>query len=186
MAMHVGNTMTVDTKMQTISQNIVELMDPDLYDDSIDKAKILVLQKYDSKLINAVSTKLWQRESGRNVELSGEELKAAQALEKILTDNGIEVTPGNINIYLQKGFKDLAKVSSVYQLIEGSNVTSLVRELQDMLMPTGEVAAIFGEMGEEFRPQSGVLALSEDMDFLEQLIAKAEKNDLLSGSDEEK
>ncbi|MBP5656644.1 hypothetical protein J6X15_03620 [Candidatus Saccharibacteria bacterium] len=181
-----GSVLTVDTKLQTMSQNIVELMDPDLYDDPMDKTKIKLLMKYEPKMINGVATKLWMRESGKSVTFSAEEIEVAQILEAMLTSNGIELTPDNINKHLQRGFKDLGKIAAAYKMIESSNIAEVVGELQSMLMPSDEVAEIFAELGEEFEPHSGVMALSADIEFLEGIVMKAEKADLLSGDEEEK
>ncbi|MCR5572961.1 MAG: hypothetical protein K6F57_04300 [Candidatus Saccharibacteria bacterium] len=182
----VGSVLTVDTKLQTISQNIVELMDPDLYDDPMDKTKIKLLMNHEPKMINGVATKLWMRESDKSVTFSAEEAEVAQILETMLVGNGIELTPENINKHLQRGFKDLSKIAAAYKMIESSNISEIVGDLQDMLMPSGEVAEIFAELGEEFQPHSGILALSADIEFLESIVMKAEKADMLSGDEEEK
>ncbi len=181
----VGNTSTVDARLQNISQNIRELMDPDLYDDLIDKAKIDLLRRYGSKKINSVAAKMWQRQNGKSIDFTAEEEEIASGLGQMLTENGIELSSKSINEHLQKGFKDLGMIFAAYEVIETSNIDEKVFELQDLLIPRGEILTIFQEMGEEFKPHSGVLALSADIAFLENLVAKAEKKGLLSGDIEE-
>ena len=181
----VGNTSTVDARLQNISQNIRELMDPDLYDDPIDKAKIDLLRRYGSKKINSVAAKMWQRQNGKNIDFTAEEEEIASGLGQMLTENGIELSSKSINEHLQRGFKDLGKIFAAYEVIETSNIDEMIFELQDLLMPRGEILTILQEMGEEFKSHSGVLALSADIAFLENLVAKAEKKGSLSGDIEE-
>ena len=178
----VGGMSTIDVKLQNLCSNIEELADPDLYGTTMDKAKVRLISQYSPRTINKVSTALWLREAkGREPIFSEDEVTLADELEKLLADEGIEFTPENIQKYLQQGFKELGPVVKTLALIDERDVRGKVAKLQDMLAPTGEVAAIFGELGEEFRPESGVFALNADLEFLRSIIAKGEKVGALSG-----
>ena len=178
----VGGVSTIDVRLQNLKGNIEELADPDLYDNAMDKAKVAIISQYSPKMIGKVATALWQKEAkGRELAFNETETALADELIKLLVDAKLEVTPENIQKYLQQGFKELGPVAKTLTLIRESDVTKKVAELQDMLVPQGEVAAIFGELGEQFRPESGVLALNADLEFLDSIVSKGKKNGAFSG-----
>ena len=178
----VGSVSTIDVRLQNLKGNIEELADPDLYDDAMDKAKVAIISQYSPKMIGKVATALWQKEAkGRELAFNETETALADELIKLLVDAKLEVTPENIQKYLQQGFKELGPVAKTLSLIRESDVTKKVAELQDMLVPQGEVAAIFGELGEQFRPESGVLALNADLEFLDSIVSKGKKKGAFSG-----
>lgn len=178
----VGSVSTVDVRLQDLKGNIEELVDPDLYDNAMDRAKVAIIGRYPPKMIGKVATALWQREAkGGEPAFSETETALADELIKLLADAELEVTPENIQKYLQQGFKELGPVAKTLALIRESDVTKKVAELQDMLIPQGEVATIFGELGEQFRPKSGVLALNADLEFLDGIVSKGKKNGAFSG-----
>lgn len=178
----VGGVSTIDVRLQNLKGNIEELADPDLYDDAMDKAKVAIISQYSPKMIGKVATALWQKEAkGREPAFNETETALADELIKLLVDAKLEVTPENIQKYLQQGFKELGPVAKTLTLIRESDVTKKVAELQDMLVPQGEVAAIFGELGEQFRPESGVLALNADLEFLDSIVSKGKKKGAFSG-----
>ncbi|MBO4854863.1 hypothetical protein J5500_00455 [Candidatus Saccharibacteria bacterium] len=183
----VGSVSTIDVRLQDLKGNIEELADPDLYDDAMDKAKAVIISQYSPKTINKVATALWLREAkGKETSFDETEEVLAGELIKLLTDADLEVTPENIQKYLQQGFKELGPVAKTLALIREKDVERKVAELQDMLVPQGEVADIFGELGEQFRPESGVLALNADLEFLHSIISKGEKNGAFSGDESER
>ena len=47
-----------------------------------------------------------------------------------------------------------------------------ISELRDTLRPTDEIIAVFNKMGEEFKPTSGAIAISQDLEYLDNLIVK--------------
>ena len=178
----VGSVSTIDVRLQDLKGNIEELADPDLYDSAMDKAKAVIISQYSPKMIGKVATALWLREAkGKETTFDETEEALAGELTRLLTDADLEVTPENIQKYLQQGFKELGPVAKTLALIREKDVTRKVAELQDMLVPQGEVAAIFGELGEQFRPESGVLALNADLEFLDSVVSKGEKNGAFSG-----
>lgn len=178
----VGSVLTIDVRLQDLKGNIEELADPDLYDDAMDKAKAVIISQYSPKMIGRVATALWLREAkGKETAFDEAEGALADELIKLLTDADLEVTPENIQKYLQQGFKELGPVAKTLTLIREKDVARKVAELQDMLVPQGEVAAIFGELGEQFRPESGVLALNADLEFLDSIVSKGEKSGAFSG-----
>ncbi len=185
----IGNTMSIDARLQNLKGNIEELADPDLYGDQMSKSKVAIISRHSPKIIGEVATALWKQEAkglDPAFDEESEEAALAKDLIKLLTDANIEVTPTNIQKYLQQGFKELAPVGKTFALIRERDVANKVARVQDMLVPEGEVAEIFGELGEEFRPESGVLVLSEDLGYLQSIITKAEERGTLGGDEEER
>ena len=182
----VGSVSTIDVKLQNLKGNIEELADPDLYPDPMDKSKIGLVSQYPPRMITKTATALWLREK-KGIEPSFNKTEAALAedLIKLLVDAGMEVTPDNINKYLQRGFDKHGLVAKALALIREKNVAEKIAELQDLLVPQGEIVKIFGELGEEFRPGSGVLALSADLEYLDSIVRKGEKYGAFSGDEAE-
>ena len=169
-----GNIQTVDLRLQNLITNIDELKDPDLYPDSIDKAKIAILDKYPVKVIGSVSAKMWQVASGRSLKMNDEESVIADELKDLLSSNGIELTPENIKKYLQDGFTVLKLPFAISDKVIESGASEAIGQLQSSLIPPKDIQDIFDRLGEGFKPQSGVVAISQDIDYLENLIVKRE------------
>lgn len=172
-----GNIFTIDRRLQTIIGNIEDLEDPDLYENPMDKAKIEVLRKYreNPRKINTVAAKLWGMADGKDIDLSEDEQDIAEDMLDILNSNNIEVTKDSIKQHLQLGLKALSAPFTLRQTINEAGVTETINELQAMLQPSGDVKRIFDSMGENITPNSGVLALGSDIDYLENLVRKNEK-----------
>lgn len=177
-----GSVQTIDLKLQGIFGSVQELMDPDLYPDKMDKARVELLGRYSVKDVGKVAAILYQRLNGKEVVYGQGEEEIADVLIRILSDNDIEVTAKNINVYFQKGLNGIKEPFNIMAGMERDEVPRKINELQSMLMPPSEIVQIFGRLGEEFRPQSGVLAISADLDFLDNLVVK-QKDKL---NDEEK
>ncbi|MBR3264275.1 hypothetical protein IKF94_03580 [Candidatus Saccharibacteria bacterium] len=172
--MHIGNTQTIDQRLQNLISNIEDLTDPDLYPDEIDKKKIAILERYSPKSVGSVAAKMWQRANGRDIRLSDEEGAIADDLAELMKDQGASMTPENIKTYLQDGFNAIKMPFNIRQVVEDSHAIEAISELQRSLTPPDDVAHIFGKLGEEFQPKSGVLAVGADLDYLENLIVKHE------------
>lgn len=175
-AIRTGNIQTVDQRLQSLIGNIEELKDPDLYPDPLDKAKITVLQKYadNPKIIGSTAAKLWQQSAGKNIELTGEESAVAEDLLSMLADNGVEITAESISTHLQKGLKTIGLPFSLARTVEDTGAKTAIADLQESIHPTGRLISIFDKVGEEFKPHSGAIALTTDIDFLRNQIKKNE------------
>ncbi len=58
--------------------------------------------------------------------------------------------------------------------MEKDGTREAIQELQTILVPPAEIIQIFNRLGESFNTASGVMALSEDLDYLENLVVKKE------------
>ena len=186
-----GNIQTIDLRLQDLSGNLEDLTDPDLYDDPLEKGKIEILHRCmragNLDLTGVAASLLWGEASGRSVspktqkkyDAMNDDEKAAvtqvcEMMRTLMADNDIEMTPDNINAQLQRGFSALKVPFTILERMKEESVAERIGELQSKLMPPEEIAAIFGRLGEEFRPQSGVLALGADVSYLEDLLVKHE------------
>ena len=168
-----------------------ELTDVDLYESQTDKEKIEILHRClatgNLDLIGVASSLLWSEASGKQPDkktrqkvemLSAEEHEAVAQVRQMMTDMmvgaGIEMTPANINTELQRGFSALKGPFSIVSDLRKAQVPEKIAGLRGCLTPPAEIASIFGRLGEEFRPQSGVLAIGADVDYLENLVVKRE------------
>ena len=186
-----GSIQTVDSRLQNLSGNLEELTDVDLYESQTDKEKIEILHRClvtgNLDLIGVASSLLWSEASGKQPDkktrqkvemLSAEEHEAVAQVRQMMTDMmvgaGIEMTPANINTELQRGFSALKVPFSIVSDLRKAQVPEKIAGLRGCLTPPAEIASIFGRLGEEFRPQSGVLAIGADVDYLENLVVKRE------------
>lgn len=171
---HVGNVQTIDQRLQDLIGNIDDLTDPDLYPDEIDKEKIIVLERYSPKTVGSVTAKMWQRANGKDVQFNSDEESVVADLTKLMQDQNLEITPENIKTYLQDGFNTIKIPFNIRRIVSDSRAVEAISELQKLLIPPDDIAKIFGTMGEEMKPKSGVLAVGADLDYLENLIVKHE------------
>ncbi len=176
-----GNVQTIDLKLQNLFGNVQDLIDPDLYSEEIDKERVALLGRYPVKRIGKVAAVLHQRLSGRELAYAEGEEEIAEAIIQIMNNNGIEITADNVNAYFQKGLNGMKEPFNILANMERDKVPEKVRELQTMLMPPDNIMQIFDRLDEDFKPQSGVLALSADLDYLEGLVSK--QKDSLSESE---
>ena len=142
--------------------------------DEIDKKKLTILERYSPKSVGAVAAKMWQRANGKDIKLNDNEEVVAGDLAMLMEDQGADMTPENIKAYLQDGFNAIKIPFGIRQTVRDSRAVEVIGELQRLLMPEDDVARIFGKIGEEFQPRSGVLAVGADLDYLENLIIKHE------------
>jgi hypothetical protein len=171
----VGNIQTIDIKLQNLIGNINDLKDPDLYPDKLTKEKLVILNRYPAGMTGQVSSKLWQQLNGRDVQFSEEEAKAAEDMLQLLRDNNIEVNQDGIKSTFQdKEYATLKLPFNISDKLEKEKASREIAELQDILIPPDEIISVFGRIGEEFKPHSGAMALSADLEYLENLVVKNE------------
>lgn len=178
-----SDVQTIDLKLGNLIGNLDELADPDLYPDPLDKQRIALLEKFSHKDIGRIAAQLYQEKSGKSIQFSENDLVIKQALESFLTDNKLDPTPENIKLYLQDGFRILSTTFNINKIVEDSHAREGIETLQKLLLPSPEIIAIFNRLGENFNNQSGAIALSADLDFLENLIVK--KEDQITGEEKE-
>ena len=170
--LRLSDTNTIDLKLQNLIGNLEELTDPDLYPEVIDRQRVALLKDFSPKLIRKVADKMWKRLKGRDIPISDGEQEIIDRITNILGDNNLEMTPENINAYFQSGLGGLAEPFSILE--KSSGATRAIEKLQGLLIPPDNIIQIFNRLGENFSTQSGVLALSADLDFLENLASKKE------------
>lgn len=167
----IGNIQTVDVKLGDIKRNILELTDPDIYENQIDKDIIKLLSE-NGKLIGSVLAKTYSEVSGKIIPMNDEE-KALQS--KIASIFDIESWDTNKVKQIQGNIQPLSLVSNMINKMNEEKVDENIQELQKRLMPSSRIIEIFNRLGEEFKQESGAIALSKDLAYLESLIVKDDK-----------
>lgn len=176
----VGNIATIDVKLDTLKRSLKELADPDIYEKTTEK-EVMKLLLTDGKVINSTLAKIFGGLSGKNIELSDQENLMKTRLELIYhVDNWNQ----NQVEFIQQEIQPLSSVSNVINKLEEENVDQNIEELRKKIDPSGEIVEIFNSLGEDFKPESGALALSRDLSYLESLMVK--NGDKLSAEDQEK
>lgn len=172
-----GNVETIDVKLNNLISNMEGLKDLDLYPDLIDKKRMSLLLEYGNKKVGAVSSKIYQQLSKTNkqFEFIGDDLEIKKQIEFTLAEHGLEKTAENVKKYFQEEIKSLAFVVNIIQFIEEIGVSKEIFKLQDVLKPSEEVVAIFNKIGEEFKQTSGAIAISQDLEYLDNLIVKKDE-----------
>ncbi len=168
-----GNVETVDVKLNNVITNLKQLEDLDLYPDAMDKKRMQLLLEYGNKKIGTISSKMYQSlKSGKQFDLSEEERAIKEEIETALTSNGFELTAENVKKSFQEEIKPLAIVVNILNFVEEIGVEKEISELRDILKPSDDVIAVFNKMGEEFKQTSGAIAISQDLEYLDNLIIK--------------
>ena len=170
----IGNVETVDIKLNNVITNLRGLEDPDLYPDVMDKKRMQLLIEYGNKKVGAVAAKLYQSlaKPGKQPELSAEEIEIRKQIEAALGENSLEATAENVKKYFQDEIKPLTVVANILHFVEEIGVDKEISELREILRPSDEIVAVFNKMGEEFKPTSGAIAISQDLAYLDNLIVK--------------
>ncbi|MDO8509869.1 MAG: hypothetical protein Q7S24_01880 [bacterium] len=178
----IGEVQTIDVKLMNVLINLESLSDLDLYPDPLDKARLGLLIAYGNKKVGAVAAKMYQllKDPGKTFQFSEEELIVRGEIERVVRENELELTPETVKINFQDSMKPLAAVMSVLNFTNESNATKEVEKIRDLLVPTAQIVEIFNRLGEEFKVSSGAMAVSQDLNYLENIVNKREK-DLLEG-----
>lgn len=167
----IGNIETVDTKLENVRNNVLELIDPDIYENDIDKGIMELLSK-EGKSVGVVLAKTYGEISGKNIPMSIEE-KILQS--KIASIFEVESWSVDKVKQIQDTIQPLNLISSMVNKMEEEKVNANIQELQKRLRPTAKIIEIFSRLGEEFKQESGAMALSKDLTYLESLIVKDDK-----------
>lgn len=164
----IGNVSTIDVQLSALKRHLEELSDPDIYEKATEK-EMMKLLLADGKSVNSTLAKIFSSLSGKDVDLSDQENLTKTRLELIYnvsnwTKNQVES--------IQQEIQPLSLISNVINKLEEENVDQNIEDLQKKLDPSGEIVEIFNSLGEDFKPESGALALSKDISYLENLMVK--------------
>lgn len=168
---HLGTTQTIDVKVGTLVRGISELLDSDLYPDPIEKAMLSFMRQRGSAETNKLLAKLFGRLSGKDIKLSDAEERDEKELHVLLENNGLTLSKETIKRVQDKS-RAASLAVSIDEFIRGAHVHELLNTLQNTLVPKQDIVSIFNKLGEEFTPTSGAQALSQDVDYLQNLIVK--------------
>lgn len=166
----IGDIQTIDVKLGNIKRNIDELVDPDIYQTQKEK-NVLNIFSTEGKNVNAVLSKLYGISTGKNIQLSKEDNGIKSKIESIFSVN--EWTPNRVK-EIQDEIQPIGLVISMVNKMQEEKVEENIAELQTRLIPNGQIIEIFNKLGEEFHQESGALALSKDLSYLENIIVKDE------------
>lgn len=172
----VGDIETVDVKLTNVILNLRQLEDLDLYPELMDKERMKLLLSYGNRKVGSVTSKIYQALQNplRSVQFSEEELKIREAITRIVRDSGFELTAENIKKHFQEGIRPLSTVVNMLQFVNETQAEFEIENIRQLLQPSQEIIDVFNRLGEEFKPTSGALALSQDLDYLDNIIAKKE------------
>jgi len=173
----VGDVETIDVKLANVIQNLHGLEDTDLYPDPMDKQRLQLLYDFGSKQIGAVAAKFYIQLSrpDRASNFSASEEDVHTRMLTALKESGISVTAENVKLHFQENIKAMATVSNVIQFVRDLGAESEIDKLRTLLHPNEKIIAIFTRLGEEFKPTSGAMALTQDLDYLDNLVTKKQE-----------
>ena len=164
----IGNIQTIDVKLGNAKRSIEDLADPDIYEDKKEKESLaLVMEK--GRLVGATLAKIFGRSSGKNMALSREEMDIEARIREIYEVK--EWKPAEVK-KIQDVMQIPSLVSGIIRKLDEEKVDENIRKLESLLKPSDEIIAIMNEFGEEFKPTSGAMALSQDLTYLENIIVK--------------
>ncbi|MEI8067590.1 MAG: hypothetical protein WCG91_01385 [Candidatus Shapirobacteria bacterium] len=173
----VGDIETIDIKLNNIVQNLHELQDLDLYPEALDKQRMELLQLFGNKGVGSTVAKIYQQLTNptKNISLSENEIKIKQQIIDICQATGLDFNnPQVIKEHFQDGIRAFATLVNMSSSVEESNVEGEIEILRKILQPSPEIIDIFNRLGEDFKVSSGAMALSQDLDYLDNLAIKKE------------
>ena len=167
---------TIDIKLTNVLNNLQTLGDLDLYPDQMDKTRLSILLKYGNKRVGGVVAKLYldQKNPDKPMQFKEDELMIVEELKQILEDNNLVLSPEVIKQHFQDAMKPFSSVVNILSFASESGATHEVEKIQNLLIPTPEIIAIFNRFGEEFQVASGAIAVAQDLNYLDNLIVKHE------------
>lgn len=174
---HLGDTQTIDIKLNNIVRSLEELQDLDLYPDTIDKARVKLLQDWGNKKVGSVVARLYQQTANpsRAFTFSEEDLQIKTEIERICQENGLNINDSEtIKSVFQDGLKQFSVIANISSTIKDLGVDSEIEQLRQKLNPPPEIVSLFDQLGEKFVTNSGVIPVVQDVDYLQNLIVKNE------------
>ncbi|QQG52839.1 MAG: hypothetical protein HY931_01215 [Candidatus Falkowbacteria bacterium] len=164
----IGNIETIDSKLGNAKRGMEHLLDPDLYDDQGDKNLIPIIKRGD-KLVGAVLAKTFQSLKNREIKLSAQEQSLQNNLASALNiSNWTEETVKAA----QDRVQSISLISKVLNRMEDTKVDENIAELNKRVEPSEDIIKIFNKLDLGFKPSSGAIAISQDLETLASLIVK--------------
>jgi len=158
-----GNLATVDIKLGNIRRNMQELIDPDIYENKTDKELVKLLTE-NGKSVGTVLSKIY-----RNIILSEPEKELREKLAAIFA---VPSWTGETVKEIQDKIQPFGLITGLINKLEEEKVGANIDGLQKSLEPSEKIITIFNRLNEDFKPASGALALSRDLEYLEELAVK--------------
>jgi len=169
-----GMVQTTDVKLMNLISNLRIFDDPDIFSDELDLVRYNLLGKYGDKTLNKSVAMIYRSLLNGSVTLGEEEQQIQTEIEAILKKSNLEFTPENVKRYFQQGLIPFVNIYKIKQTIVEGDVERRIEDLRQSLLPPSKIIDIFSKLGEDFRPQSGAMALTQDVSFLENLVVKKE------------
>lgn len=172
----IGNVETIDVKLGNINRSAQELIDPDAYPDKKDK-DIIKLLSQNGRLVGAVLAKTY-----KNLELNPDEQILQHKIAEIFS---VSAWNGEVVMKIQNEISPFSLITNMIIKLSEEGVTKNIDELQKYKdAPSVDIIRIFNSMDENFKTTSGAMALSRDLEYLEELVVKNDSK--LSFDDKEK
>lgn len=174
--MVVGNIETIDVKLTNIILNLQGLEDLDLYPEALDKQRMQLLLDWGNKRVGSVVARMYQSLAtpGKTFQFSEEDTQIQQQITRTIQELGLSLTPQTLKEHFQDGIKPLATVVNLLHFVGDTQAEQEIEALRNLLKPSQEVIEVFRRLGEDFKPTSGAMALSQDVSYLDNLIVKRE------------
>lgn len=172
----IGNIETIDVKLNNIILNLRGLEDLDLYTDVMDKQRMGLLLNWGNKKVGSVVARMYQQLANptKAIQFSEEDLHVQEEVTQIIQERGLTLSPQTLKEHFQDGIKPLATVVNLINFIDETRAEPEIESLKDLLEPSAEVIEVFKKLGEDFKPTSGAMALSQDLSYLDNLVVKRE------------
>lgn len=177
-AVVIGEVETVDVKLSNVLTNLESLSDPDFYPDSLDKTRMRLLLEFGNKRVGSTAAKMFQEleRPDRRMAYKEEEGAVKEAIDVAMKIHGLDKSLEAIKQHFQDGVRQLSVIVNVLQFSREIGARQEVEKLRALLSPTAEVVAVFNRLGEEFKVTSGAMALTQDLNYLDNLVVKREKD----------
>ncbi|MEK7187153.1 MAG: hypothetical protein AAB690_02550 [Patescibacteria group bacterium] len=172
----IGNVETIDVKLTNIILNLHGLEDPDLYPNLLDKQRMQLLLKWGNKKVGSVVARMYQKATSaeRQTQFSEEDNQIQEKITEIIKGSELAFSPQVLKEHFQDGIKPLATVVNLLSFIGETGAETEIESLRRLLEPSKEIIRVFGRLGEDFKPTSGAMALSQDLSYLDTLVVKRE------------
>lgn len=161
-AILIGESRGIIETLGEIERNYRDLQDPDNFSED-EKVLFDVIKQFGSR---AVGKSLAQRFRDKSYE---DEITKSLALDKV--EDETKTLP-----VWQKVARILGAVDKFTDAVAKADLLVKVGELEQLLTPSGEIVNIFQKIGEEMSTASGVIPVNEDIEHLESILHKNQKD----------
>jgi hypothetical protein len=158
---------TLDTKLESIEEDIEDLLDSDIY--SEEEKKLLSLVKKHEKNFGKVLAKLWQKKGGKDISFTEDEEKIIKEIQEAgmsrETQEEIKKIQDDLNVFFGNTIVNLQNKVKKY------NIPEKLKKLKEVQTPPQYIIDIFKKCGVELSTDSGVRALSSEVEYFRKLLA---------------